>query len=362
MSSSNSVVISAAGGGKTTRIVNNALASRSVRSVLLTYTDNNIAELKSRFYELSTTIPDNIEIWSWYTFLLREMARPYQNILISGRVGGIFWVEGRSKTFANASEVDRYYFHGGKQIYSDKLAHFVCECNKRSGGAVIKRLERRFDRLYIDEIQDMAGWDIEVIELLLKSKIAITLVGDHRQATFKTNNAAKNGGYGGVAIIKKFHEWDNAKLCILTYEVETHRCNQPIANLADDFFPQEPKTKSMNTKLTGHDGIFVVPSANVAAYVKKFDPQVLRLDVRTDCHGYRAMNFGQSKGLTFERVLIFPHKLAEEWLSTGDFSYIENSISKMYVGITRARYSVSFVFNGTALVKGIAPYVTVDTS
>ena len=59
----------------------------------------------------------------------------------------------------------------------------------------------------------MAGWDIEVIELLLKSKINVALVGDHRQATFRTNNAAKNGGYSGVQIIKKFREWDKARLC-----------------------------------------------------------------------------------------------------------------------------------------------------
>jgi DNA helicase-2/ATP-dependent DNA helicase PcrA len=306
MSSANSVIISAAGGGKTTRIVNNALASSTERSVLLTYTDNNLGELKKRFYELNSAIPAHVEVWSWYTFLLREMARPYQNTLFDGRISGIFWVEGRSETFADATQIERYYFHGNKRIYSDKLARFVCECDKASGGAVIKRLQQRFDQLYIDEIQDMAGWDIEVIELLLKSSIKVTLVGDHRQATFRTNNAAKNSGYAGVKIVLKFREWDKAKLCGLTYEVETYRCNQHIADIADGFFPQEPKTKSLNEKITGHDGVFVVSSADVAAYVERYHPQVLRLDVKTDCQGYPAMNFGESKGLTFERVLIFP--------------------------------------------------------
>ena len=148
----------------------------------------------------------------------------------------------------------------------------------------------------------MAGWDIEVIELLLKSKINVTLVGDHRQATFRTNNAAKNSGYGGINIINKFREWDKAKLCGLTYEVETHRCNQHIADIADGFFPAEPKTKSLNRTVTGHDGVFVIPCADVAVYIEKYQPQVLRLDVKTPCHGYPAMNFGESKGLTFERV------------------------------------------------------------
>ena len=356
MPSTNRAIISAAGGGKTTRIVRDALECSDERSILLTYTDNNIGELKKRFYELNSSIPDHVEISSWYTFLLREMARPYQNTLFDGRIAGIFWVEGRSETFADATKIDRYYFHGSRRIYSDKLARFVCECDKASSGAVIKRLEQRFERLYIDEIQDMAGWDIEIIELLLKSRVRIALVGDHRQATFRTNNAAKNSGYGGVNIIKKFREWDKAKLCSLTYEVETYRCNQLIADIADGFFPKEPKTKSLNKANTGHDGVFIISSLDVKAYVEKYGPQVLRLSVQTDCHGYSAMNFGESKGLTFERVLIFPHKAAQKWLSTGKLSHIEKSAERMYVGVSRARHSVAFVHDGSTDVQGITAY------
>jgi DNA helicase II / ATP-dependent DNA helicase PcrA len=272
MSSTNKVIISAAGGGKTTRIVTQSLASSTERCVLLTYTNNNVNEMEKRFYELNSALPVHAEIWSWYKFLLREMARPYQKYLIDGRVDGIFWVEGRSDTFADATKINRYYFHDSQRIYSDKLSRFVFECDKASGGAVIKRLEQRFDQLYIDEIQDMAGWDIEVIELLLKSKIRVVLVGDHRQATFRTNNAAKNSGYSGIKIVGKFREWDRIGLCDLTYEVETHRCNQLIADVADGFFPKEPKTKSLNKKATGHDGVFVIGSAGVSAYVAKYQP------------------------------------------------------------------------------------------
>jgi DNA helicase-2/ATP-dependent DNA helicase PcrA len=95
MSSTNKVVISAAGGGKTTRIVTQSLASSAERSVLLTYTNNNVGELEKRFYELNSALPVHAEIWSWYKFLLREMARPYQKNLINGRIDGIFWVEDR---------------------------------------------------------------------------------------------------------------------------------------------------------------------------------------------------------------------------------------------------------------------------
>lgn len=67
------------------------------------------------------------------------------------------------------------------------------------------------------------------------------------------------------------------------------------------------------------------------------------------------MNFGESKGLTFDRILIFPHKLAQRWLATGELAHIEKSAAKMYVGVSRERYSVGFVFDGAVGVQGIVP-------
>jgi DNA helicase II / ATP-dependent DNA helicase PcrA len=126
--------------------------------------------------------------------------------------------------------------------------------------------------------------------------------------------------------------------------------------LADAFFPKEPRTISTNITLTGHDGVFLVSSNLVDRYIKKFVPQVLRLDKRTACEHYEAKNMGDSKGLTFDRVLIFPHKAGQKWLSTGDYKHVEGSIAKLYVGTTRARFSVAFVFDGETRVTGLVRY------
>ena len=66
------------------------------------------------------------------------------------------------------------------------------------------------------------------------------------------------------------------------------------------------------------------------------------------------MNFGEAKGLTFDRVLIYPHGGGKQWLSTGKLMHIEKSAAKMYVGATRARYSVAFVFEGLAAIPARA--------
>ncbi|MGY2901832.1 UvrD-helicase domain-containing protein [Bradyrhizobium sp. URHC0002] len=350
------VIIAAAGGGKTTRIVQRALERSAERSALVTYTQNNVQEIAGKLYTINRSIPPHTEVWSWYSFLLRELARPYQSALIQWRIKGIHWSQQRSDRFAKQSNTERFYFDSDKLIYSDKIAQFICACDNASQGAVVRRLEQRFDRIYIDEVQDLAGYDLDLVELILRSKIRVTLVGDHRQSTFRTNNSARNRGYVGTKIKKKFQEWNTAGLCEVTNELDTYRCNQSIAAFADNLFPDDPRTISHNLSDTGHDGVFYIHSREVDEYMKKYRPQVLRLDVKTDCSGYDALNFGESKGLSFDRVLIFPHQLGKRWLSTGDSSYVSGSASKLYVGITRARYSVTFVLDEEPKAANITSY------
>ncbi|MCH4547007.1 UvrD-helicase domain-containing protein [Rhizobium changzhiense] len=197
MRSRNRIVIAAAGGGKTTRIADEVLADKSARSAIVTYTRNNVREIQAKFYQRGLTIPQHVEIIPWYTFLLRELARPYRNYKYEKRIDGIFWTETTVDRFAPKADVGRYYFGNSSTIYSNRLAEFICDCNAASGGAIFQRLEQRFKRVYIDEIQDIAGYDIDIIELLLRSSLEVVLVGDPRQSTYVTNNSARHKGFRG---------------------------------------------------------------------------------------------------------------------------------------------------------------------
>jgi DNA helicase-2/ATP-dependent DNA helicase PcrA len=352
----NEVIITAAGWGKTTRLAERARAHEAGKVALVTYTTNNVQEIRNKLFALDRALPVHAEVWSWYRFLLHEMARPYQRALLYRRIDGLFWVEGRSVPYVPRSKTTPFFMTAGGQMYSDKIARFVLECNGATGGEVIARLEERFTSIFVDEIQDMAGYDLDLLELLLRSRINVVMVGDHRQATYSTNNAAKNSAYAGPKIIAKLREWEKASLLTLRYGQETLRCHQLVADLADTFYRDEPKTVSKNDTVTGHDGVFVVKSNAVPEYVARFRPQVLRLDRRTQCDGHFAMNFGEVKGMTFDRVLIFPHKKGRQWLASGDYAHVVDSAAKMYVGITRARQSVAFVFDGPCDVPTLVRY------
>jgi DNA helicase-2/ATP-dependent DNA helicase PcrA len=70
----------------------------------------------------------------------------------------------------------------------------------------------------------------------------------------------------------------------------------------------------------------------------------LRLDAKTKIeNGHAVMNFGKSKGLTFDRVLIYLPGTMLKWLKDANTDLAGGSRAKLYVAITRARLSVAFV-------------------
>ncbi len=52
---------------------------------------------------------------------------------------------------------------------------------------MIKRISKIFPNIFIDEIQDLAGYDLDILKLLFKSESTILCVGDPRQITYLTH-------------------------------------------------------------------------------------------------------------------------------------------------------------------------------
>jgi hypothetical protein len=335
---SNKAVVACAGSGKTTFIVSEALKVKNSNVLITTYTNENIDQIKQSIIEQNGFIPPNIYVVPWFTFLLRDGVRPYQNCMSSSsRVESIFF----QNTVSRFHRKDDY-FTKNNYIYSTKLSEFVFECNKKSGGLVIKRLEKIYGHIFIDELQDFAGYDLNFFEELFTSSINIVAVGDPRQSTFATNNSSKNSKYRGSKIYEWLQEHEKNGNIIIEEKTDCHRCNQSICDFADLLYPNLPKTTSKNVTTTGHDGIFLIKSVDIEEYIKKHQPIILRYDKRTNTSGNRALNIGLSKGRTYARVLIFPTKNMVQFIKTKDHTKA-GDISKLYVAITRAKHSIAFV-------------------
>lgn len=232
------VIIACAGSGKTTRLVAEALANRDRRIAIVTYTNNNTREISKRFGDLNSGMPKHVNVMTWFAFLLRECARPYQRSKYAERrIESLLFVNQQSARYVSESETRRHYFANDELIYSDKIAKFVVECEKKSSRRVTARLGQMYTDVFIDEFQDLAGWDLEVIQLLLQSGVRVTLVGDPRQHIYSTNPSQKNKQYLGIGVVKLLEQWKRAGLCSVERMNDTHRCQGAICDFTNALWP-----------------------------------------------------------------------------------------------------------------------------
>jgi DNA helicase II / ATP-dependent DNA helicase PcrA len=371
---SNKLFISAAGGGKTTFLVREALLNKEEKILIMTYTEANEAEIKKKLiYESSDhKIPGNITIQTWFTFLLKHGVKPYQGAyndsLFEKQIKGMLFCEGKSGfRCLNASgypvywgekeNFRKFYFSPDFKIYSDKLSKFVVACNDNTKGEIIKRLERIYSCIFIDEIQDLAGYDLEILKLFLSSKIRILLVGDPRQVIYLTHHESKHTPYrdGKIRefIIDKCH-----KLCDIDEDTlkYSHRNNKEICDFSSRLYPNLPlsepcRCEECRRDTPKHEGIYIIKEAQIKDYRSEYNPTILRAKNSIAPE----WNFGKSKGLTFNRVLIYPTMTIIQYLKDGKLTKRVKGneekafdVAKFYVAITRPRYSVAIVYNYNA--------------
>lgn len=341
----NRAVIAAAGSKKTQHILDQALAAPRERRILITtYTRENTEQIIQRLQAVYGCVPPNVDVITWYSFLMNQAARPYQAV-ITGQIdyAGSLNFTGERPEWASHKKPHFYYFDGSGNFYRDSLSDFAVVANNKSGGRVIQRLEALYDAIYVDEFQDLVGYDLDFIDLLFKSGIEVTVVGDPRQFTYSTNRSPRNQQYRGAGIMRWLEERARAKRCVVEERAESWRCNQAICDWADRIFPEMAGTTSRNTMLTGHDEVVRLAHEDVPVYVGKFAPTVLRWDKNTDTLGLRATNMKASKGCTYDRVLIFPPKTMIKFVAADGQIALKAAKEALYVAVTRARFSVAFV-------------------
>ena len=364
--SENKLIIAAAGSGKTTHLVEEALNRSDSNVLILTYTLSNKASIEGNIRHQSNCIPKNITVQTWFSFLLQHGVKPYQGSLdeslfdqdirgmllvnkpsafrFQGRYGGVYW--GETEHFHN------HYFTKERKIYSDKISKFTVKCNKKSGNAVVDRIAQIYDFISIDEIQDLAGYDLELIKLLFKSSASILLVGDPRQVTYLTHIERKFDKYKNGRI-KDFVESSDCRgtqceVDEITLNV-SHRNNLAICEYSSRLYSEFSKTSPCSCcrqHATDHEGVFLLKPEDIDEYTQEHNVIQLRWDSRKHVLADApVMNFGESKGHTFDRVLIYPTDKMIKWITDNAHGLSDGARAKFYVALTRAKHSVAIVMD-----------------
>jgi DNA helicase-2/ATP-dependent DNA helicase PcrA len=349
VAATNHLTLAVAGSRKTQGIVDAcAAAATSQRILILTYTTANQMELRRRLAEQAGDRP-NVEVMGWFTFLIGNFVRPFLPYTYRGRRVGGFDFKSPPQQYASLDSWNRY-FNTESEIRKVHLPQLAHRLEVASSGAGIRRLERVYDRIFVDEVQDLCGYDLEILKLLMASDIPLEMVGDVRQAILATNEREKkNKKFMFMGIWAWFLAEAKVGRLSITQRSETWRCRPEIAAFADSIFGSGwgfDTTVSRNGRQTSHDGVFLVREADVDAYVSAFHPLGLRYSANSakKFSHLQLMNFGEAKGLGRERVMIFPTKAISDFLTAGA-TLAEQQAAKFYVAVTRAEQSVAIVLN-----------------
>lgn len=361
----NKIVIACAGAGKTHRIVNEAIESGE-KTLIITYTINNQKEIYEKYKQLGGRDFINFKVKGLFTFILEDIIRPYQNIVFEKRIESLIFNEadphrknnraipGRKEKFENGDINPLYYLTSdGNKIHSTYIAKLGAYIIKKTKGAPIKRLEEIYKNIYFDEVQDLVGWDYEIINSISKSKkISLCCVGDFRQTIYQTAITTKKPISTSEKIKffndKKFSEENISK---------SRRCISDICKVSDivhDGMGFEPTTSTVeiiDLEILKHTGVFVIKDSDVNTYIEKFKPVILRSNLdggkKYNIDNLTKITYGKSKGLGFDRTLIIPTKNYIDFICGNkkafDKQKTESSKNKLYVALTRARYSVAIV-------------------
>ncbi|MBY6028170.1 UvrD-helicase domain-containing protein [Halomonas sp. DP8Y7-1] len=364
----NILCIAGAGSGKTHKIITESIAEieRGGKVLIVTYTISNQQELRRRFLAAFGKHSDQFVVKGLFSFYLEDMVRPYQQALFAQRIDGIFFNEQNP----HLKPGSKYMLPGRKEQLEDKSYnpnHFLTQCNTKAHTGFLAKLAARigkakknaaatrlgdiYSQVYFDEVQDLVGWDYEVLKVLSRAmKSPITCVGDFRQTVYETTfgQKAPKTASEKIAAFKSMNFKEDTLM-------QNFRSIQTICTISDEVHKGAYKATisavhDIPNEFTHHLGVFIVKQSDVTDYVKTYHPIVLRWNMASGKKVLpawaRCYNFGASKGLGFDRVLILPVDSQMHFVLDGATPFPANSEmaqNKLYVAITRARYSLGFI-------------------
>lgn len=338
------VILAVAGGRKTQSIVDDCKSCpEDGRILVLGYTTASQNELINRI-RAAGVHGHRVEVMGWFSFLLQHLIRPYLPLLYEGRRLTGLNFEGDPGRYAKGAE---RFLDGDDRAYKLHLAKLAHDVATASNGSAVDRLKHIYDEIYIDEVQDLGGWDLDVIEVLLRAELKITMVGDMRQALLSTNiRDPKNAQYRKEKIFDWFQLMERRKLLEIEQAPTTYRSSQSIATLSDSIF--DPRlgyapTVSASKEAHEHMGLFTVRESDAVAYAQEHEALCLRHSRAVAKHlDLPFITFGVAKGRTVDHVLIYPTARVLQFLADG--APLEGlAACTLYVGVTRAKHSVAFI-------------------
>ena len=175
------LILSVAGSGKTTHIVNNL--DLETRHLIVTYTRENIRNLHHGIITKFGYFPGNIALYSFFGFLYSFCYKPFLGRICKPK--GLYWDIPPDYTRKLNQQERLHFFTRDRRIYHNRLSKYLIRNNLLL--KINSRIEKYFHHFHIDEIQDFGGYDFDLLMSFAKLNLKLTWVGDFYQHTYDTS-------------------------------------------------------------------------------------------------------------------------------------------------------------------------------
>lgn len=325
------VVFAVAGSGKTTRIVEELGSGR--RCIVFTYTDENVLNLRQKISARYGGLPAGVKVMSYFTFLHSFCFRPIMGFAMKNK--GLGFSELPFRDWYKQTD-DGYYLDGGGRLYHSRLSKLLI--NKGLIGDVRERIDRFFDLVCVDEVQDFAGNDFNFLMALAKSQTDMLLVGDFRQHTYDTSrdkaiNANLHDDFDAYA--KRYRD---AGITVDTQSLShSQRCSEAVCRFISGQLGIPMQTHSDRVA-----DVREVRSQEEADALWR-QPDVVKLFYQEHYKfGCNSQNWGASKGEDhYDEVCVVLNQKTFALHQRGELAKLPTrTLNKLYVALSRSRGNV----------------------
>ena len=328
------VILAVAGSGKTTRIVEEIDAQR--RFLIFTYTEQNLLNLRQKIIATHGHLPSNITVMTYFTFLHSLCFRPIAGLKV--RSTGINFDDEPPRGRFKQTQLP-YYLDSSGRLYAGRIAKLLSQGEFLP--EVITRIERFFDIVCVDEVQDLAGNDFNFLLHLTTAKVAMLMVGDFRQHTYDTSRDGSTRGSLYDDFDQYVKQFRDAGVTVDTNTLaKSRRCSSVVCN-----FITEKLSIPMQTSSTREAEIVLVETQAYADELRTRTDVVKLFYSQHYKYGCYSQNWGASKGEDhYEDVCIILNKNTLAHYRKGQLNQLPPStLNKLYVALSRSRGNVYLI-------------------
>lgn len=348
------MIIAKAGAGKTYYICHEL--DKSKRNVIITYTNQNVKNIYKELLDSFGEIPENTTVLTFHSFIYRYMIRPFDKIIGEYYGKGELFTEGvslkkppepsfvrngyrvRNRNYFDVTKLE--HFLDGKKYYSDLMSDLILRTRKKKFFSLIdvscNFINKFFDYIYIDEVQDFRKTNWKLIEEIIKRVENIVLVGDYYQNSV---NALNNSGepFGTGTTYELYIEY--LKSIGLSVDETTLSASRRVPLNICNYIKQKLNI-NIECDNANEGNIIWVEDIEDGRLVLKNNNIVKLLFEESNLYDFKATTWGYSKGDTYENACVILTETLKD-IKQDDFAApINSTTNKLYVALTRSKGNV----------------------